>query len=367
MAPSVLIEDTTMAKMSKDRVTVSSTKNQMRFECKKLILKDKSKSGPLILGKFRVDVQLTFQELSSIDPKLHKMCHEESLKVIGRASEAIDGGLEQLRKITLTQQKKEKSGDKKARKVADTELKKLNKIIMSCQNSLGTDLRKSMEALLKKQGIKGKASATARNQFAKVTFDQDAFSAVRENDGLDEKSTKAWGKLGKGELALSDKHAAINQEIKLRSSLARTIAPFVEGREGDINAAKKELAAYRSHGQKLTKLLSGSDHAIAAMVKQIKKNKKSINPKVSQRLLKELSGLQRTTNSVFELIEAGITLAEDVAGVLQSTDAKTGAAQYKKQYVSFIKGVATIKTQTKKSGTSAKVIEALSKTLTKKK
>ena len=352
-----------MATMSKDRVTVSSTKNQIRFECQKFLDKKKYKGGPIALGKFRVDVQLTLLKLSSIDSKLEKKMHEEAVKIIGRASQKVQEGLESLHKTIETQQKKEKQGDTKARDVADKELKAVNKIVTDAQLGLGGDLRKGIEALLKKEGVGAKATAVARNAFERLQFERDAFQAEAEPE-IDD---KAWGKLGKGELALTDKHPAIIQEIKLRTNLAKSLAPIIKSGEGDVDAAKKELAAYSSHGQTLTMLLSKSSDSIAAMVKQLDKDKKSIDKKVAQRLVKELGGLKSTTGSVIGLVKDGMALAKDVAGVMKSPDGASEAAQYKNDFADFVKGVATIKTHTKKSGGSAKIIDALSKTLTKKK
>ena len=65
---------------------------QVWQECQKFIDKDKARTDPFELGKFRVDVQLTFQKLSSIDPKLEKKCHEEALKIIGDVSMAHQPG-----------------------------------------------------------------------------------------------------------------------------------------------------------------------------------------------------------------------------------------------------------------------------------
>ena len=134
-----------------------------------------------------------------------------------------------------------------------------------------------------------------------------------------------------------------------------------------LEAARKELVAYSSHGQALSKMLIQSGDSIGAMVKQIKKDKKSIDPKVAGRLFKELDGLHSAAGSVLELIEDGVALADELAGVLQSAEGAADVARYKSNYAAFVKGVATIKTQTKKSGGSAKIIDALSKTLTKKK
>ena len=352
-----------MATMSKDRVTVTADKNRIRFDCQKFLDKQKLKGGPIALGKFRVDVQLTLQGPASIESGLEKKMHEEAVKIIGRASQKVQDSLEALHKTAENQQKKEQQGDTKARTVADKELKAANKIMTDAQLALGGDLRKGMEALLKKEGVSAKASATARNVFEKLQFERDAFQAEAEPEFDD----KAWGKLGKGELAVSDKHAAIVQEIKLRTSVAKVLAPFVAGREGDVSAAQKELAAYSSHGQALTKLLTRSNDAIGAMAKQLKKDKKSIDPKLGQRIFKELDGLDRANGSVFELIEDGVALAEKLTDILKTPEGATEVAQHKGDYAAFVKGVATIKTQTKKSGGSAKIIDTLSKSLTKKK
>ncbi len=356
-----------MATMSKDRVTVKTTKNQLRFDCQKLVLKDKGKADPFMLGKFRVDAQFTIKKLTSIDPKLEKKCHEEALKVIGKASAAIEDGLDQLRKTTAAQQKKEQQGDKNARKAADAELKKLNKIIDDCKNGIGADIRKALEALLKKEGVDSKVMSVARNILTPVCFENDAFSEAPEDEGLDDKSTKAWGKLGKGELAITDKHPAILQEVKLRTSLAKSVAPFVAARGGDVGAARKELQAYITHGESLGKLLYQSAESIAAMAKQLKKDKRSVDPKLAKRLFKELDGLDGCAGTIYGMVEDGVGLANDLSDLLKTEEDAKNAAQYKNEFAAFVKGVATIKTEAKKSSSRAKIVDALSKSLTAKK
>lgn len=107
------------------------------------------------------------------------MVKKESAVVLQVTAKNISAGMEKVRVALKRKQEEEKSGkNKKASTEAFTMVKNMNSYITDEMGYLGSDIRKRIEAGLKKMKIKAKISTVGQNQFNKIKLMRSAFSSA---------------------------------------------------------------------------------------------------------------------------------------------------------------------------------------------
>lgn len=276
-----------MALITENMLKLNSKKNRIDLACPKFLSDLCKKDDLLEIGQFNISVQLVLEGMDKIDPKLEKTIGQETAKVYDAAAVRMGKLITQLREEVQKKQADDKKGDSKAGKEASDIVKKLGDEIASEMNAMGGSVRKHIEGVMKKKGLKPKIKSVSRNQWKKVKVQGKAFKSGIGSEVDGKTMSNLEGSID--DIAFPKGHKLVEEYI----SQANTITDAIKGmsRGGDLKDLRSDLDDFSNTIDTFQKQLTQGKELTKATV-ELKKQKGS-SDKNTKDLMKGLAELEK--------------------------------------------------------------------------
>lgn len=276
-----------MAMITENMLKLDTKKNRIDLACPKFLSDLCKKDDLLEIGQFNISVQLVLDGLDKIDPKLEKTIGQETAKVYDAAAVRMGKLITKLREEVQKKQADDKKGDDKAGKEASDIVKKLSDEIASEMNAMGGAVRKHIEGVLKKKGLKPKIKSVSRNQWKKVKVQAKAFKSSVGSDVDGKTMSSLENRID--DIAFPKGHKLVEEYISQANAITDAIKGLSRG--GDAKELRSDLDDFSKTIDTFQKELNQGKELAKATI-ELKKQKGAAD-KNTKILMKGLADLEK--------------------------------------------------------------------------